>query len=106
MKQTEMTQEQFRSKIDEVAEKAVHYIKTDNGWYSMRDAFNELAEASGANRGIDHESTIGRRKLLVERICIACIRQLSTEANNHLQRQLNDIAEDYEQPRRSHGFRR
>lgn len=97
----EQTQEQYRSKIKEVAEKAVHYVETDNGWYPMRDAFNELAEESGANKGINREAIIGRRKLLVQSVCIECISKLSREANDWLEDQLNDIAEEYAPRQRS-----
>lgn len=106
MERNQMTQEQYRSKIKDVVQKAVRYVQTDNGWYAMRNSFNELAEACGANNAINHEATIGRRKLLVQSICIECITHLTNEANNWVEKQLNDIAEDYEPPRQSRGFHR
>lgn len=106
MERNQMTQEQYRSKIKEVAQQAVHYVQTDNGWFAMRNSFNEMAEDCGANKGITHEATIGRRKLLVQAICIECIPHLSNDANNWLERQLIDITEDYEPPRQSRGFHR
>lgn len=98
-------QQEYNDKLVEVASLAVAYANTDTGWYKMRDAFNELCEKSGANRGINQEATIGRRKLLVQSICIQTIPSLSKEANNWLEDQLKDIAEDYT-PTRSRGIRR
>ena len=60
---------------------------------------------SGANKGINDEATIGRRILLVQKICIETIPSLSKEANKWLEDQLKDIANDYT-PARSRGFRR
>ena len=99
MKRQEFTQQEYKDKLAEVAALAVHYVKTDRGYYSMRDAFNELAEKSGADNGITTEATIGRRKNLAQSVCIQCIPHLSREANAWLQDQLYDIAEDI-QPRR------
>ena len=99
MRNEELTHQQYKDKLAEVATLAVHYVKTDRGYYSMRDAFNDLAESCGANRGINTEATIGRRKILVKSVCIECIPHLSREANAWLQDQLNDIAEDIH-PRR------
>ena len=104
--ENQMTQEQYNSKVKEVAQKAIHYVQTDNGWFSMRDSFNELCEGAGANKVINHEATIGRRKLLAQSVCIQCISELKREAVDWLQDQLNDIAEDYEDPRQARGFRR
>ena len=99
MRNEELTHQQYKDKLAEVATLAVHYVKTDRGYYSMRDAFNDLAESCGANRGINHEATIGRRKILVKSVCIECIPHLGREANAWLQDQLYDIAEDIH-PRR------
>ena len=105
MNSNEMTQQEYRNKLAQVASLAVAYVKTDKGYYQMRDAFNELCEKSGANKGIDNEATIGRRNLLVQRVCIETIPSLSKEANKWLEDQLKDIANDYT-PARSRGCRR
>ena len=101
----EMTQQEYNDKVAQVASLAVAYVKTDRGYYQMRNAFNELCEKSGANKGINDEATIGRRILLVQKICIETIPSLSKEANKWLEYQLKDIANDYT-PARSRGFRR
>lgn len=101
----QLTQEQYNSKLSNVADLAVNYAKTGFGLYSMRTAFNELCECSGANKCINHESTIGRRKLLVQSVCIQAISRLSREDNQSLENQLNKIAEDYTEAR-SRGLRR
>ena len=101
----EMSQQEYRDKLAQVASLAVAYVKTDRGYYQMRDAFNELCEKSGANKGINDEATIGRRVLLVQRVCIETISSLSKEANKWLEDQLKDIANDYTTPR-TRGFRR
>ena len=100
-----MTHQEYKDKLAQVARLAVAYVKTDQGYYQMRDAFNELCEKSGANRGINLEATIGRRNLLVQSVCIETIPSLSKEANDWLEEQLKDIANDYT-PARSRGFRR
>ena len=100
-----MTQQEYRDKLAQIASLAVAYVKTDKGYYQMRDAFNELCEKSGANKGIDNAATIGRRNLLVQRVCIETIPSLSKEANKWLEEQLKDIANDYA-PVRSRGCRR
>ena len=99
-------QEEYRTLLRNCAEKAIHYVKTDNGWFSMRDSFNELCEKADANKGINHEATIGRRKSIASAVCIQCIRALSPEANDWLQEQLNDIAADYQEPTIRRGFHR
>ena len=99
-------QEQYRKLLRDCAERAIHYVKTDNGWFSMRDSFNELCEKADANKGINHEATIGRRKSIASAVCIQCIRDLSPEANDWLQKQLNDIAEDYQEQTTRRGFHR
>lgn len=101
----EMIHQEYKDKLAQVASLAVSYVKTDQGYYQMRDAFNELCEKSGANKGINHEATIGRRNLLVQSVCIETIPSLSKEANDWLEEQLKDIANDYA-PARSRGFRR
>lgn len=98
--------EPYRNQLRDCAEKAIHYVKTDNGYYSMRDSFNELCEKVDANKGINHECIIGRRKSIANAVCIQCIRSLSKEANDWLQEQLNDIAEDYQEPTVRRGFHR
>ena len=101
----EMSQQEYRDKLAQLASLAVAYAKTDRGYYQMRDAFNELCEKSGANKGINDEATIGRRVLLVQRVCIETIPSLSKAAIDRLEEQLKDIANDYS-PARSRGFRR
>ena len=99
-------QEEYRTLLRNCAEKAIHYVKTDNGWFSMRDSFNELCEKADANKGINHEATIGRRKSIASAVCIQCIRDLSPEANDWLLEQLDDIAEDYQEQTTRRGFHR
>ena len=100
-----MSHLEYRDKLAQVARLAVAYVKTDRGYYQMREAFNELCEKSGANKGINQEATIGRRILMVQTVCIETIPSLSKEANDWLEEQLKDIANDYT-PARSRGFRR
>ena len=99
-------QEEYRTLLRNCAEKALHYVKIDNGYFSMRDSFNELCEKAHANKGINLECTIGRRKSIASAVCIQCIRDLSPEANNWLQEQLNDIAEDYQEQSTRRGCHR
>ena len=100
-----MSHQEYKDKLAQVASLAVAYVKNDRGYYQMREAFNELCEKSGANKGINHETTIGRRILMVQTVCIETIPSLSKEANDWLEEQLKDIANDYT-PARSRGFRR
>jgi len=102
---TEMSHQEYKDKLAQVASLAVAYVKTDRGYYQMREAFNELCEKSGANKGINDEATIGRRILMVQTVCIETIPSLSKEANDWLEEQLKDIANDYT-PARSRGVRR
>lgn len=95
MENSEMEQQEYNDRLAQVASLAVAYVNTDRGYFQMRDAFNELCEMSGANKGIDLENTIGRRKLLVQSVCIKTIPSLSRAANDWLEDQLKDIAEDY-----------
>lgn len=99
MKNKEMTNEEYRNKLANVADLSVHYANTGNGYFRMRDAFNDLAEQCGANKGINDEATIGRRKILAQSVCIECISRLSRQANDRLQGELYVIAEDIS-PRR------
>ena len=99
MKNKEITHEEYRNKLVNVADFAVNYINTGNGYFRMRDAFNELAEQCGANKGINDEATVGRRKLLAQSVCIECISRLSSHSNDRLQGELYVIAEDIS-PRR------
>ena len=95
-------QQEYNDKEAQVANLAINYAKTGIGYYQMRDAFNELCEKSGANRGIDHDSTIGRRTLLVQSVCIKTIHALPNEAVNRLERELKEIANDYTNERERH----
>lgn len=102
MRYEELTQEEYKAKLAEVADLAVNYAKTGRGYFSMRDAFNELAEASDSNRGIDHECSIGRRKILVGAVCIQCIMPLNREELSQVERELISIAEDFSSRRGMH----
>lgn len=84
----DISHEEYRSKLANVADLAVSYINTGNGYFRMRDAFNQLAEQCGANKGINDEATIGRRKLLAQSVCIECISRLSNHSNDRLQGEL------------------
>ena len=95
-------QQEYNVKVAQVANLAINYAKTGIGYYQMRDAFNELCEKSGANSGIDHDSTIGRRTLLVQSVCIKTIHALPNEAVNRLERELKEIANDYDNQRDRH----
>ena len=46
----DISHEEYRSKLANVADIAVSYINTGNGYFRMRDAFNGLAEQCGADR--------------------------------------------------------
>lgn len=81
----DISHEEYRSKLANVAGLAVSYINTGNGYFRMRDAFNQLAEQCGANKGINDEATVGRRKLLAQSVCIECISRLSSHSNDRLQ---------------------
>lgn len=50
MMKDDFSHEEYRSKLANVADLAVSYINTGNGYFRMRDAFNQLAEQCGANR--------------------------------------------------------
>lgn len=99
MMKDNISHEEYRSKLANVADLAVSYINTSNGYFRMRDAFNGLAEQCGANKGINDEATIGRRKLLAQSVCIECISRLSSHSNDRLQGEFYVIAEDIS-PRR------
>ena len=85
MMKDNISHEEYRSKLANVADLAVSYINTGNGYFRMRDAFNQLAEQCGANKGINDEATVGRRKLLAQSVCIECISRLSSHSNDRLQ---------------------
>ena len=51
MMKDDISHEEYRSKLANVADLAVSYINTGNGYFRMRDAFNGLAEQCGANKG-------------------------------------------------------
>ena len=44
MMKDDISHEEYRSKLANVADLAVSYINTGNGYFRMRDAFNQLAE--------------------------------------------------------------
>jgi len=91
----EMNQQEYNDKLAEVANIAATYAKNRTGFHQLREAFNELCEKSGANKGINLESTIGRRTLLVQSVCIKAIPSLSAFENQMLEKELKAIAEDY-----------
>ena len=95
----DISHEEYRSTLANVADLAVRYINTANGYFRMRDAFNQLAEQRGANKRINDEATLGRSKPLAQSVCIACISRLSSHSNDRLQGELYVIAE-YISPRR------
>ncbi len=105
-----MTQEQvlqeFHDKVAQVASLAVTYSKTGTGYTEMCNAFNGLCDMSGADRGIDLDCTIARRKLIVQSVCIRCIPSLSSAENNQLEAKLKEIAEDYPERRTISRMRR
>ncbi|MDO4158895.1 MAG: hypothetical protein Q4D41_00375 [Prevotellaceae bacterium] len=98
----QLSQEQYESMLAHVAELGVHRVQTGFGWDSLRKAFNELAETCGANNGINHESTIGRRKILAQAVCIRCISRLSHSELLKAEQELFSIAEDISPRRRMH----
>jgi len=98
-----LSQEQYDILQDRVTTLCVHYIKTGFGWFSMRDAFDDFCERSGANKGINDECTIGRRKLMAQSICIKAISSLDRVAVDRLEAELYKMAEAY---RRSRGMHR
>ena len=102
----EMIQQEYNDKLAQVANLAVTYSKSRTGFPQMRDAFNELCEKSGANKGINQESTIGRRTLLVQSVCIKTIPSLTAFENQMLEKELKAIAEDYPERRAARHFRR
>jgi hypothetical protein len=114
MMKDDISHEEYRSKLANVADLAVSYINTGNGYFRMRDAFNGLAEQCGANKGIN-ANRLGKKfssadscfiidalvgsALLGKSVCIECISRLSSHSNDRLQGELYVIAEDIS-PRR------
>ena len=84
MMKDDISHEEYRSKLANVADLAVSYINTGNGYFRMRDAFNGLAEQCGANKGINDEATVGRRKLLAQSVCIECISSSQKVGDNRI----------------------
>lgn len=82
----DFNQQQYNDKLAQVASLAVTYAKDGTGYHSMKDAFNELCEISHANKGIDHENTIGRRTLLVQsaasRLSMRSLRTRTSDLNS------------------------
>lgn len=50
MMKDDISHEEYRSKLANVADLAVSYINTGNGYFRMRDAFNGLAEHAEPTR--------------------------------------------------------
>ena len=92
-------QQVYDDKVAEIARLAVSFIKTGSGIDRMRSAFNELCERSGANKGIDHDSTLGRRTLIAQSVSIRTIPALTHEELHRLDDKLREIANDYTEPR-------
>lgn len=90
----EMSQQEYQHKLAQVADCAIRFAKTGNGYSEMRTAFNELCQEAGANEGINAEATIGRRKLMGQAINIKCIAHLNKEQLRMLDGQFNGLAED------------
>lgn len=90
----EQEQQEYNDQLSLVAKLAVNYARTGYGYFTMCTSFNDLCDLSGANKGIDRDSSIARRKLLVQSICIKCISSLSSVENNRLESQLMEIAEN------------
>lgn len=97
-----LSQEQYDILQDIVTKLCVHYIKTGFGWFSMRDAFDDFCERSEANKGINYECTVGRRKLIAQSICINAISSLDRAAIDRLETELYKIAEAYQGSRGMH----
>lgn len=100
-----LSQEQYNALQTHVTELGVRYIKTGFGWFSLRNAFDDFCERSGANKGINEECSIGRRKLMAQSICIKAIPNLDRAANNRLEAELYKMAENFH-PDRSKGMHR
>ncbi len=98
-----LSQEQYNSLQARVTELGVRYIKTGFGWFSLRKAFDDFCECSGANKGINDECTISRRKLIAQSICIKAISSLDRASIDRLEAELYKMAENYH-PDRSRGM--
>lgn len=98
-----LSQEQYNSLQARVTELGVRYIKTGFGWFSLRKAFDDFCERSGANKGINDECTIGRRKLMAQSLCIKAISRLDRASIDRLEVELYKMAENYH-PDRSRGM--
>lgn len=94
-----LSQEQYNSLQARVTDLGVHYIKTGFGWFTLRKAFDDFCERSGANKGINDECTIGRRKLMAQSICIKAISSLDRVSNDRLEAELYKMAENYHSDR-------
>lgn len=64
MMKDDISHEEYRSKLANVADLAVSYINTGNGYFRMRDAFNGLAEQCGANKGINDDALSAEENFL------------------------------------------
>ncbi len=94
-----LSQEQYNSLQARVTDLGVRYIKTGFGWFTLRKAFDDFCERSGANKGINDECTIGRRKLMAQSICIKAISSLDRVSNDRLEAELYKMAENYHSDR-------
>jgi uncharacterized protein YutD len=51
MMKDDISHEEYRSKLANVADLAVSYINTGNGYFRMRDAFNQTCRAMRSQQG-------------------------------------------------------
>jgi hypothetical protein len=94
-----LSQEQYNSLQAHVTDLGVRYIKTGFGWFTLHKAFDDFCERSGANKGINDECSIGRRKLMAQSVCIKAISRLDRVFNNRLEAELYQMAENYHSDR-------
>lgn len=92
----EMTQEEYREQLAHMTNIAVAYSHDEFHYHLLKDEFNELAERCGANKGINEDATLGRRKLLAQSICIRSISRLHYSKIARVEATLNEIAKDYD----------
>lgn len=93
-----MMQDKLPTSLDELYEKAVqlgvHWMKTGTQYPELRDCVNKCMELSHANSGINEECTIGRRRLVSQRIVIRSIRFLNSSELDKLQGELYRISSE------------
>ena len=91
-------QDKLPTSLDELYKKVVQlgvlWIKTGTQYSELRDSVNKCMEQSHANLGINEECTIGRRKLVSQRIVIRSIRFLNSTQLDKLQSELYRISSE------------